>query len=130
MAYDNILECVTIPANADLSTGQFYCVALSTDSQAAYQTTAGGVVAGIVQDKSTAAGHGAVVAVKGITKAVVDTSTSAGLAAGAALSASTSATLVSYTTLGAYVVGRLQEAVSSGVLSIAPVMLTFEGISS
>lgn len=67
MATQNINQCVTYEAGADLSAKQFFFVSVSSDGQID-PTGDGAVAIGVLQNKPSAAGQAAQVAISGTTK--------------------------------------------------------------
>lgn len=71
MSYDYAPTCITLEAGQDLSTKQFlFMVQDSTDGQVDPAGSAGVASAGVLQNKPTAAGQAASIAVLGVTKVV------------------------------------------------------------
>jgi hypothetical protein len=68
MATEQNLQLITVTAGADLSALQYTFVVMSDDGMIDGQTSAGGEALGILQNKPSAAGQAAVVAVGGISK--------------------------------------------------------------
>jgi len=135
MSYELGLKCKTYEAGADLSSYQYYPVTQnSTTGRVNVTTTKGSVVVGILQNAPTAAGHGALVAVGGISKAVVWCGSSVKeIAYGDSLIiGSTRKKLEKSSTGGtAYRFARAMEACSSGVTAgIIAVRITHEGPTS
>ena len=62
MALQQNLVCQSLPANADLSASQFRFVALNSSGNVILNVTAGGDCIGVLQDKPSAAGQTAEVA--------------------------------------------------------------------
>lgn len=79
MAFEEILSTVTLQADEDLSSKQYFLGALSTDGQFKVATARGQTTFGINQEKSTAAGISTRIGVFGISK-VAAGDTSAGSA--------------------------------------------------
>lgn len=70
MAYEGTLRSIPgLEASADLSTKQFYLIDIGATG-AAVNTTAGGIVDGVLQNKPNAAGQEANVAFSGVSKVV------------------------------------------------------------
>lgn len=70
MAYEGTLSCVPgLVASGNLSAHQFKFVTIGA-SGAALNTTVGGIVDGVLQDKPTAAGEATQVAFSGVSKVV------------------------------------------------------------
>ena len=130
MAYEEALTCITLPASGDLSSYQYHLIYASTSKQATLQTTKGGYVAGILQDKSTAAGIGSKVAVFGVVKVAAGGSATTGFDIGTQLVCSTSGIATVYTTAGSYVFGRALQYLSSGTSGIVAALVTHEGYRS
>lgn len=83
MAYEEILQSITLAADEDLSSKQYFFVAVSTDGQAKVVATRGATAIGVNQEKSTAAGISTRIGVYGVTKvAAGDTSAGAAIVAG------------------------------------------------
>lgn len=69
MGYENKVECITLIAGADLSSGkQYKFMDLASDGQIDPVGTAGAKAVGVLQNKPAAAGRAATVAVGGVTK--------------------------------------------------------------
>ncbi|MFA6044767.1 MAG: hypothetical protein WC718_07270 [Phycisphaerales bacterium] len=135
MSYELGLKCKTYEAGADLSAYQYYpVVENSTSGRVNVTTTKGAVIVGILQNAPSAAGQGALVAVGGISKAVVWTgSTTKAIAYGDSLIlGSTRKKLEKSSTGGtAYRFARAEEACSTGVTAgIIAVRITHEGPTS
>lgn len=91
---------ITKPANADLSSNQFYAVDINSSGKIVVASAAGQRVLGILQNKPTA-NQGAGVAVGGVSKAVA----AAAITAGALLTTAADGRLQTATS-GQFVVGR------------------------
>ncbi|MFW6202594.1 MAG: hypothetical protein ACOC8B_08445 [Gemmatimonadota bacterium] len=126
MAYSEALKSISVEADADLSAKQYYAVQLSTDGQAAVQTSEGGFALGILQDDPENAGEAAEVGIAGVSKAHCNGASDA-IAAGDALQVSTAGTLIKAAGAGDYVLARSMEAVSTGSTGIRSVLITHEG---
>lgn len=127
MAYEEILESITIPASADLSSYQYRAVKVGASGLAL--AGAGEVAIGILQGNPDAAGQAASVGVKGISKLWVTAGTA--ISVNSALRSSTIGYGVISSTGGTpYVFARALEACSTGVTKIIPVLITHEGPSS
>lgn len=77
MAYKENLQSISTTASADLSTKQFYFVNISATG-AAVNTTAGGIVDGVLQDKPSALGESCAVGVRGVSKVTAGAAITAG----------------------------------------------------
>lgn len=83
MAYEENLQSITLQADEDLSSKQYFCVAASTDGQAKVVAARGATVLGVNQEKSTAAGISTRIGVYGVSKvAAGDTSGGAAIVPG------------------------------------------------
>lgn len=69
-AFEQILQAVTLPASADLSTKQFLFVYVDTNGRIAVPASAHIDIDGVLQDKPDAIGRAGNVAVFGVTKVV------------------------------------------------------------
>lgn len=79
MAYEAILDAITLPANADYSvTGQYRGVTVNSSGNALLASTAGQFIVGVLQNKPTANQAGNV-AFSGVSKVIAGTG---GIAAG------------------------------------------------
>jgi hypothetical protein len=109
MAGTENLECVSIPAGADLSALQFTAVKYGTGKQVVQAAAATAPIVGILQNKPTS-GQTAAVAISGIAKAKAG-----GVwAAGDALTATTGGALIATTTNNHHIVGYAHEIAASG----------------
>lgn len=79
MATEQNLTCVTFLAAGDLSTKQYYLMKLSDADTVDTQDAAGGICVGALQNKPSAAGEAATVAVYGVTKVVASAALTAPL---------------------------------------------------
>jgi hypothetical protein len=68
MAFDQSPECLSLPANADLSAGQYKFVKLGTNGKVALGSVVGEPVIGVLQDKPGAVDRVAQDAVAGVSK--------------------------------------------------------------
>ena len=124
MAYEgNIQNLPGAVASGDLSTHQFKFMVVNSSGQIALNTTAGGVVDGVLQDKPTAAGHAATVAFSGVSKVVA----SAAITQGALISSTATGKAVTATT-GEAVKGRALESAGADGDLIA-VLLDTTGVA-
>ena len=78
MATQSNLTTISLKAAADLSTKQFYAVQVSAADTVNVASAAGQKVIGFLQDKPSAAGRTALVAVYGVSKAVAGAAVAAG----------------------------------------------------
>jgi hypothetical protein len=78
MANEEAVVCITIEAGGDLSAGQFKFVTLANDGQVDLTASAGGEAIGVLQNKPSAAGRAATVAVYGVTKVIAGDTVAAG----------------------------------------------------
>jgi len=125
MAYEEILTSITIPASADLSAYQFRAVKLGATGAAL--AGAGEAAIGILQDNPNALGVPANVAVAGISKLWV----TGAISINGAIRSSTVGIGVASSTGGTpYVFARAQEACSTGVTKVIPVLIVHEGPTS
>jgi hypothetical protein len=127
MTVEKALTRVSFPASADLSTKQFYLVNLASDGEVQLATS-GAQVVGVLQDKPTAVGRAAVVAIQGISKVYAQ----GAITLGNALIASTVGTAIAASTGGtAFIFGRALESLSTAESpAYISVSLTFEGPTS
>lgn len=68
MAYEERLQCVSRPANADLSALQYTFVALNSSGNVIAPTGQGAAAIGVLQNKPDAAGKVAEIAISGVSK--------------------------------------------------------------
>jgi len=123
MAYEgNIRTVPGIVASGDLSAAQYLFVVLGS-SGAAVNTSAGGIVDGVLQDKPSAAGYAATVACSGVSKVKASTTINKG-----ALVTSTNAGKAVTATTGQTVAGRALEAAGADGDLIA-VLLDTSGVA-
>lgn len=114
MASEEVLTCITLPANADLSSYQYHCVDINTSGNVAVLASQGAKVLGVIQNKPAAAGRGATVCIFGVTKAELDGTVTVG---DELTSAATGG--VEEAASGDYVIGRaLESGVSGDIISI------------
>lgn len=73
MALDRALHCISVPADADLSSEQFRAVAVNSDGEAVKATGAGTAFLGILRNKPAAAGVPAEIAIGGVSRAEAGT---------------------------------------------------------
>ena len=132
MAYEEILQPVTLETDEDLTSKQYFLGALSTDGQFKVTAARGGVAYLVAQEKSTAAGISVKCAAYGITKvAAGDTSGGSAIAFGDALMASSVGRAVPTTlNIGDYVVGRAFGTLAASNTGIISMLLTHQGMSS
>lgn len=78
MATQEALTCITREAGADLSAKQYHFVNMSSDGQVDAVASAGAQGIGVLQDKPTAAGQAACIAVYGVSKVVAGADVTAG----------------------------------------------------
>lgn len=69
MATEEVLQCISVPANADLSTKQYYFMVVNSSGNAA--TAGAGTAMGVLQNAPAAAGRAATLAIGGRTKVVL-----------------------------------------------------------
>lgn len=78
MALDRELITISLPADADLSAGQYRLLAIGTDSQVAFANGTVAKVIGVLQNKPTVADEAARVGIAGVSKAVAGAPITAG----------------------------------------------------
>lgn len=78
MATQQATQLITLKANADLSTKQYYFVKMTAARTVDIASATTDVIIGILQNKPTAAGQEAVVAIGGTSKLVAGAAISAG----------------------------------------------------
>lgn len=76
MAFEQGLQCVTMPVNADMSTKQYFFMKNSAGSAAV--AGAGQQVMGVLQNDPAASGRAGNIGIQGITKVVAGAAISAG----------------------------------------------------
>lgn len=116
MAYENPDFVYTLEASGDLSASQFHALEVDSNGQAIVCNSAGVQIAGVLQNKPTAAGMAATVCASGITKVIAG----AAVTAGAELEVNASGRLITATT-GDVVAIALEDAAGDG--SIMSVLL-------
>jgi hypothetical protein len=116
MAYENHLQCVTLPASADLSAAQFKVVTVNASGQAAV-ANATALAVGVLQNKPTAAGQAATVAFGGVTKVTAG----AAITAGARVTADANGNAIAAATAGDAVLGVALTGAASG--DVFPVLI-------
>jgi hypothetical protein len=127
MAYEEALTSITLPASADLSSYQYHLVSATTAAQAQLQTTKGGYVVGVIQDKSTAAGIGSKVGVYGVTKVAAGGAATTGFNVGTPLVCTTSGIATVWSTAGSYVWGIALEHLTSGTSAVVSALIVHAG---
>lgn len=117
MAYEEQLQTVSLAADEDLSSKQYFFLALSTDGQAKVVATRGGTAFGVNQEKSSAAGISTKIAIGGLTKvAAGDTSGGSAIVPGDMLMSSSVGRAVPTTlNIGDLVLGQAVTPLSSAV---------------
>lgn len=125
MAYEEILQTITLAADEDLSAKQYFLVAVSTDGQAKAVATRGATAIGVNQEKSTAAGISTKIGVYGVTKvAAGDTSAGSAIVAGDTLMSSSVGRAVPTTlNIGDLVIGQALTPLSSGVTGVISMLI-------
>lgn len=94
MATEIVLQRMSLPASADLSASQYHFTNINSSGQLAINTTAGGLVAGVLQDKPFAAGNPGNLGIGGGTKIILGGT----VAAGANIASSATGTAVTAAT--------------------------------
>lgn len=109
------LNCISIPAGADLSALQFTAIALGVDKLAVSATAATAPIVGILMNKPTS-GQAAKVAIGGIGKAKVG---AGGWSSGDQLTATTGGALIATTTNNHHIVGvALEDAAANDIAQV------------
>jgi hypothetical protein len=121
MAHEANLVNITLPASGDLSTKQYYIVAVNSSGQAAVCGD-GAMAAGVLQNKPSAAGRSSTVAVSGITKVIA-----AGIIAPGAKIASDNAGKATTATTGEYVIGIALNTANTAASDVFPILLLPQG---
>jgi hypothetical protein len=116
MASENIVQSITLPAAADLSSSQFKLVTVNSSGQAAL-ANATALVVGVLQNKPSAAGQAATVAVHGVSKAVAG----GAITAGARVTADASGNAIAAASAGDAVLGVALTGAASG--DVFPVLI-------
>lgn len=116
MATYQALQCISVPASADLSARQFRFMTINASGQLA-ASTAGAKSDGVLQDKPNAAGVAGALAIDGVSMVQVG----AAVTAGDDIAVGTNGVGLTATT-GDIVVGRALES-GSGNGSIIPVLI-------
>jgi len=127
MAYEEVLTSITLPASADLSSYQYHLVSATTAATAQLQTTKGGYVVGVLQDKSTAANIGSKIGIFGVTKVAAGNAATTGFNVGTPLVAATSSVATVWSTAGSYVVGYALEHLTSGTSGVVSMLINHAG---
>ena len=109
MATENNLTSISLAAAADLSAAQYKIVQINSSGQAAL-ANATSLTVGVLQNKPTAAGRIATVAVHGVCKCVAGGS----ITAGARLTSDANGNAVAASTAGDAVIGVALDSASSG----------------
>lgn len=123
MATESNLTCITLVAAGDLSAKQFYCMKVSAADTVTTITAAGTPVIGVLQNKPSASGEAATIAISGVTKVVAGAAVAAGalvkaLANGKVDDAATAATVdasgssATAPSTGAHIIGIALDAAS------------------
>lgn len=122
MAWDNPTKVLSFPAAGDLSSFQFYAVALTTAGKVTTISTTATKPLGVLQDAPSAADEMCSVAVEGVSKMLVYGGT---VAVNDALGIDTSGRGAPTTTDNQWVIGDALEAITdAGTNVIIPVMLS------
>lgn len=133
MAYQLLSPLLgTLQATADYSsaTSQFTLVKIASANTFTKQTSAGGVVVGILQD-TPVSGQPGQIQYFGVSKVRVNSTSHTAIAVGDKLHCSTSAcALPSTTPLALYVFGRALEALAANTTGIITCMITHQGAGS
>ena len=119
MAFEEILESISVPISADLSSKQFYAVVESTIGLAV--AGAGVKCLGVLQDNPDTAGQVANVAVYGVSKVQATAGAGGAIAKGAAVESNASGVAIVQST--GEVLGVALEACSSGETKVISVLL-------
>lgn len=115
MATENNLTSISLPAAADLSAAQYKIVQVNSSGQAAL-ANATSMTVGVLQNKPSAAGRVATVAIHGVSKVVAG----GAITAGARVTSDANGNAVAATTAGDAVIGvALTGAASGDVFPIA-----------
>jgi hypothetical protein len=109
MATENSLISVSLPAAADLSAAQYKIVQINASGQAAL-ANATSLAVGVLQNKPSAAGRIATVAIYGSTKVVAGGT----IAAGARVTSDANGNAIAATTAGDAVIGVAEVGAASG----------------
>lgn len=108
------IECISIPAGADLSALQFTAIGLGADKLAASAVAATSAIIGILQNKPTI-NQAAAVAISGVAKAKAGGT----WGSGDKLTATTGGVLIATTTTGNHYVGiAMQDAVINDIAQV------------
>lgn len=139
MAYEELLQCVTMASSGDLSASQYKLVAPSSASavggmpRTSIVSTRGAFALGVLQDNTTQTGASVRVAVYGITKVLAGDSSGMdnAITFGTPIMASSVGRAVPTTLdIGTYVIGRGMGQLATGGNAIIPMLLTHQGMSS
>lgn len=125
MAYEEQLTSITLEADADLSSKQYFLVTVSTDGQAKTVAARGGSAIGVNQEKSTAAGIATRIGVFGVSKvAAGDTSAGAAIVAGDMLMSSSVGRAVPTTlNVGDLVIGTALTPLAASVTGVISMLI-------
>jgi len=132
MAYEYMLESLgtmTAVGNYSSASSQFTLCKTTGAGTFSKQTTAGGVVLGVLQDLPSS-GYVGSLGVKGVTKVRVNTTSHAAIAVGDKLCASSGAGVRGSTAVGRFVVGRALQAQTVNTTGIISMLITMEGAGS
>lgn len=132
MAYElSYTRLGTLIASSDYNdAADQFCVVTSTNGTSfKKQTSNGGFVLGVLQDRPSSGSAGEI-AIHGVCKVRVNNATHSAIAAGAKLCASTSAGVINSTAVGKYVLGRALESLTTNAVGIITMFITNEGAGS
>ena len=110
MSSESTLTSLSIPAAGDLSSSQYRVVDINASGSAALVSTAGGKNVGILQNKPTAAGRAAAVAISGVSRIVLGGT----VAAGAEVISDVNGAGIAQSSAGQFVIGTALRGGSAG----------------
>lgn len=119
MSTEQAKHAITLRAAGDLSTKQYYAVDVDSNGRVAVQTSAGGRVTGILQNKPSAIDQAAEVAVSGIIKGIA----SAAINPGADVQVTTDGSFITSATTGHLIFGVHVGEVAAASGDIIPILV-------
>lgn len=133
MAYEAILQNVTLESDTDLSASQYRLMSVTTAGRVLRVATRGAAAIGVLQEKTTETGQSQKIAVYGVSKVAAGDSSGMENAInyGTPLIASSVGRAVPTTlNIGDRVIGLALGSLSTGATGIIPMLITHQGMSS
>ncbi len=128
MAVSKNLQTISIEAGADLSAKQFFLLELATDGQVTRVNGTTDKAMGVLQNKPSAAGRAANVAISGVTKVWASSTNTAAITPGTLLTPLATGKVRADSGAGAeFVVGQSMSSLSTGVTAIISMLITGMG---